>query len=465
VHAVFVVPGIMGTELLLPSNSGAPDEKVWPPTPAETQFGYKRRDKLASPLVKPGAIILNVLCFDFYKPLLNCLHDLGFTTDGATKRLVVFPYDWRRDLFDTAGALAAALDSAHAAGATRISLVGHSMGGLICRLVLESDTWKNRPWFGSIDQFIAVATPHLGAPLALGRVLGIDSAMGISGADFAWLANNEQFPSAYQLLPAPGEETCWNQADPGLGSLDIYDAGVAQALGLNDKLLKRAKAAHDILGPGNPPPGVRYFFFAATGHRTPTRVNVFRHGNRPIDPAQAVLSRTADGGDGTVPMFSALPRSGQRHVATTEHATAFKGDAFRKVFVRLLGGDEGPALEALVASLALSIEAPVVTVGDNIEVLLHVAADADDPNGALTEIHGELVLQKLRDGEANAGSDVRRVPLAYSGPPIDRLRFYLAPIEEPAYYRLTFEGAPGHAGPEAFGVCAKLPRATGKPGQ
>ena len=73
---------------------------------------------------------------------------------------------------------------------------------------------------------------------------------------------------------------------------------------------------------------------------------------------QTMLSRTVDGGDGTVPMFSALPRAGQRHIAVNEHASAFKGEAFRKVFVRLLGGDEGSALEGLTARLALSIEAP-----------------------------------------------------------------------------------------------------------
>jgi phospholipase A1 len=463
-HAVFVVPGIMGTELVLPGAAGAPDEKVWPPTPKETQLGYNRREKLASPLAKPGNVILNVLCFDFYKPLLKCLDDLGFKADGTTKRLVVFPYDWRRDLFDTAAALAAALDAVP--GASQISLIGHSMGGLICRLLIEADTWKNKPWYGKIDQFIAIATPHLGAPLALGRILGIDSAMGISGEDFAWLSNNEQFPSAYQLLPAPGEEICWNQADPELDSLDIYDAGVAQALGLNNNLLKRAKAVHDVLGAGKAPPKVRYFFFAATGHRTPTRLNVFRVGSQPVDPAKTILSRTADGGDGTVPMFSALPRSGQRHIATNEHATAFKGDAFRKVFVRLLGGDEGPATEATLATvaLALSIEAPIITAGDNIEVLLHGVGDAEDPNGVFDNISGELVLRKLREGEVEGGAEVSRVPLQYKGPPVSRLRVYLDPLEEPGYYRLAFEGTPGGS-TEAFAVCAKLRRATSKPNQ
>ena len=61
-HAVIVVPGIMGTELFLPGSASAADEKIWPPTALETQFGYKRRDKLASPRAVPGQIITNVLC-------------------------------------------------------------------------------------------------------------------------------------------------------------------------------------------------------------------------------------------------------------------------------------------------------------------------------------------------------------------------------------------------------------------
>lgn len=457
-HVVCVVPGIMGTELLL--EEGGATERVWPPTPLETQFGYKRRDKLASPKAKPGRIIRNVLCFEFYAPLLDCIRDLGFAPDGAEQRVIAFPYDWRRDLFDTASALAAALDGAHAAGASQISLVAHSMGGLICRLLLEADTWKDRPWFDSIEQFIAVGTPHLGAPLALGRILGVDAALGLSGEDFAWLANNEAFPSAYQLLPAPGEAACWNQADPGLASLDIYDPEVADALGLSVTLLGRAKAVHDVLGVGNAPVGVRYFFFAATGHRTPTRVNVFRGENGIILADQTVLSRTLDSGDGTVPMFSALPRVGQRHIAVNEHASAFKGDAFRKVFVRLLGGDEGAALEDLTARLALSIEAPIVTSGQSIEVLLYTQAGAEDPQGVFGAISGHLVLRKMKDGSAS--EEVRREPLEYSGPLINRLRFYLAPLLEPAHYQLTFESPQGNAGPEAFGICAKLANATGR---
>jgi phospholipase A1 len=397
-HAVFVIPGIMGTELFLPDGSGGRGEKVWPPRPLETQFGYRRREKLADPRVVIGDIIPSVLCFDFYQPLWDLLQELGFTTDGVDNRLVPFPYDWRRDLFETAALLAARIEEA-ASGAERISLVGHSMGGLIARLLLESPDWRDRGWFGNIDQLVSIAVPHLGAPLALGRILGVDSALGISGEDFAWLASREEYPSAYQLLPAPGEEVCWDQADPELGTLDIYGVADAASLGLNQRLLDRVRAVHSVLGTGKTPDHVRYFYFAAAGHRTPTRLNVYRNPNGTVDASRTQLTRTADGGDGTVPMFSALPRQGQRHIATNEHATAFKGDAFRRVFVRLFGGDEGAALEGVVLEagtprLALSIEAPIVTQGQDVEVVLHAVGDADDPHGALPEIKGDLVLRR-----------------------------------------------------------------------
>jgi len=467
-HAVFVIPGTMGTELHLSPSGGEKPETVWPPTALETQFGYERREKLASNLVVPGKIIESVLCFDFYGPLFSCLNDFGFTEDGHEKRLIPFPYDWRQDLFKTTDALADAIDTAHREGASRISLVAHSMGGLIARLLLEDLKWRDRPWFKAIDQFIAIATPHLGAPLALGRVLGVDSALGISGEDFAWLASREEFPSAYQLLPPPGEEVCWNQSDDSLASIDIYAAG-PERLGLNAALLSRAKALHKVLAANSTPPGVRYFYFAATGHRTATRVNVFQSGAGAIDASRTGMTLTPDGGDGTVPLFSALPHVGQRHVATNEHATAFKGGAFRKVFVRLLGGYEGPALEAFALvkedRIALSIEAPIVTAGAEIEVLLYSVPDADDAHGEFEEICGELVLRMVREGKTAVEAEVHRVPVTYSGPRISRLRLYLAPLDAPGHYQLSFEGKPGSAGPEAFAVCARLPQAVRTPGK
>ncbi len=457
-HAVIVIPGIMGTEILL--SNGARVETIWPPTPLETQLGYNRIAELASPDAVPGRIIGNVLCFDFYKPLFKQLAALGFKEGDAAKRLVLFPYDWRRDLFTTADRLSAMLGAVRAAGATRISLVAHSMGGLIARLLLEDPRFRAQPWFAAIDQLIAVATPHLGAPLALGRVMGRDSALGISGKDFATLSNNPAYPSAYQLLPAPGEGSCWDQSTAALETLDIYDAAVAATLGLDTGMLARAKALHDVLGAGNVPKGVRYFYFGSTGHRTATRVNIFRDETGKIDFDRTVLTLTDDGGDGTVPLYSALPRLGQRHLAVNEHTTAFTGGPFHKAFVRLLGGNDGDATERPLASaLSLSVESPVVETDRTVEVLLYFEA-ADDGFPGAGRIHGELVLTRTRDGTAVVAQPVRRIAIDYTGPPVAKLRIRLTAVDTPGHYQLTFEGTPGSAAPAAFSACSPLPRKT-----
>jgi pimeloyl-ACP methyl ester carboxylesterase len=454
-EAIVVVPGTMGTSLILPGSNGQPDEEVWPPTALETQFGYKRREKLASDAVRPGAIIEKVLCFDFYGPLIGLAREAGYDDGSATKRLVRFPYDWRRDLFDIAADLARQLATLHADGARRVVLVGHSMGGLVCRLLLESETWRGEPWFKDVTQFIAVATPHAGAALALARVLGLDSAMGISGKDFAWLADQERWPSGYQLLPAPGEDACWNQTPVTLDPLDIYEAGTAALLGLNPKLLDRVRALHAVLAAGNRPDKVRYFYFASSGHRTVTRVNVFAHAGA-IDPARSAVTQTEGAGDGTVPMFSALSRAPQRHVAPNEHATAFKGSAFRAVFLRLLGVDVGPALEAVLGpTLALSVESPVVQAKDDIEVMIYVDQASDSVTQRLDRIDGALVLRRIRRGDAEDNTEVARSPVRYSGPPIDRLQIILETRPEPGHYELRFESATGTPSARAvFSVCA-----------
>jgi hypothetical protein len=72
--AVVLIPGIMGTRLILPAAApGNEPEEVWPPTPLETQRGYKRIDKLQDPLVVAGSVIDNVLCFSFYRTIKDQL--------------------------------------------------------------------------------------------------------------------------------------------------------------------------------------------------------------------------------------------------------------------------------------------------------------------------------------------------------------------------------------------------------
>jgi len=435
----------MGSELF--SGSG---ERLWPPTPLETQFGYGRADKLLGDDVRQGGIIERVACFDVYGSLVAQFEELGFKRDGVEKRLYLFPYDWRLDLQHTAEELARQLDAVNSDGAREIFLIAHSMGGLISRLVLETGTYESRPWFKNIRSFIAMATPHQGAPLALARVLGLDSTLGISKKDFRKLTGDPRYPSAYQLLPAPNEAACWSKTDLTVGAVDIYDTATATRLGLDSGMLKRARFVHETLARGAAPSQVRYFYFAATGHETVTRVNVLeRDGTYPVE--EMVVTRTEDAGDGTVPFWSALPRAVQKQVVVNEHAQVFRGRPFKRVFYRLLGGDLGVPLESLgleeneAGPTQLSIATPIIHAGREFEVLLL-------PVSATGKLEGTFSLQKLMEDGAPAGPVEQMSNISYEGPRVSRLRLSMPPVSTAGLYALLFRGVPANSEPLRFAV-------------
>lgn len=414
-----LVPGIMGSELVLPDG-----EVVWPPKVRETLFGYRRIEKLQDAAARPTRIISSVSCIGFYDPLQALLAQLGFKNSGD-KLLLEYPYDWRQDLFDLADRLANKLDSVEA---DRFVIIAHSMGGLISRLLLETPTYRERAWFPKLKGFLALATPHNGAPLALARVLGLDSALGISGADFKQLAANPAYPSGYQLLPAPGEDACWNvTVGAELAPLNFYDDAVATKLGMSTALLARARALHDALNSGATPDHVRYFYFSGTGHKTVTRIN--------IDGSTAQMVTTPDAGDGTVPMWSALPRKVQKQVVVNEHSNVFRGDPFKRVFFRLFGADAGVPLEAPVdaaTKLTVSLQRPIFEEGSLVEAVLSSEAP-------FTALKGELVFE-VRSETDVAGSVVERVPISYVGPAVPTFAVSMEVRLPVGFYELRFEG-------------------------
>lgn len=423
--AVFL-PGIMGTELQLPDG-----EVVWPPRASETVFGYKRIAKLQSPLLVATQVIRNVSCFDFYSPILSQFQQLGFGSAGD-KRLIEHPYDWRKDLFDLTDELADRLDTVTT---DEIILVAHSMGGLVARLLLETDSYRNRDFFGRITKFIALATPHNGAPLALARVLGLDKALGISAADFKTLSENEDYPSGYQLLPAPGEDACWDTSDDSeLKPLDFYDPQIALQLGMKPSLVARTKALHDAFGNGSVPDAVRYFFFSGVGHKTATRVN--------ISPGERHVVFSPDAGDGTVPMWSSLPWSVQKQVVVNEHANVFRGLPFKRVFFRLLGGDAGPpreTLEGLEAEsvrlnpIGISLQKPVFNAGERLEIVIW----SETP---ITGLEGRLVIDSLTGDDKPEKEAVEVQTLVYAGPGVISLAMSIEQELPRGFYELRFEG-------------------------
>jgi phospholipase A1 len=430
---------------------------LWPPRLTEVTSGYGRIGQLMADDVRHGEIIRKVACFGFYSDLLDQFEDLGFEARGA-RRLYTLPYDWRLDLERTAGALVALLDRVHADGATTIHVVAHSMGGLVSRLVLESAASRGKPWFASLSSFIALAVPHKGAPLALARVMGLDSALGISGPDFKRFTSDPRYPSGYQLLPAPGDVACWDQgAAAALAPIDPYQADNAGRLGLSLALCDRARWVHETLDAGQAPPHVRYFYFAGTGHETVSRVNVEWDGKGGF-ATPPVMTRSADAGDGTVPMWSALPRVGQKQLVVNEHSSVFTGEPFKKVFYRLLGGNRGAALQAVQAlvqtdAVRVSLTSPVVECHHDFELLLVLATP-------VPAIAGRIVVYVLdAQGAAPAGrppSTLAKVD--YAGAPVSRLRLLLPALATGGLYQIQFVGQPGNS-PAASFAAVDFPQA------
>jgi hypothetical protein len=408
----------------------------------EVTFGYKRKDQLLRDDLIVGDIVRGVACFDVYKPLIETIGAIGFKEAGRGDRLHIFPYDWRLDLEILADQLAERLDQLPAS-TTSITLVAHSMGGLISRLMLESGKFNGKPWFRKITNFMTLGTPHLGAPLALARILGLDSAMGVSAEDFRAIAADRRYPSGYQLLPAPGEAASWNiKAGGTLDVLDIYDSAVATALGLDPTLIARTTWVHETLAKGAPPMHVRYFYFAGTGHKTATRVNVAT--------GSKIVTRSEDAGDGTVPMWSALPASGQKQLVMGEHSSFFTETMFKAVFFRLFG-KEFPTppvgLDGTPAG-ALSIQSLTVRKDEEIELLIA-------PRAPVSAVDGRVVIESSEGPGKPFAAFGESSEVSYSGPPVPSLKLRLPAVGKPGFYRVTFIGKPSAEKPAHFAATEK----------
>ena len=235
-----------------------------------------------------------------------------------------FPYDWRRELSESAVELhdflleqrayvraervrlhgEAAVD---AAGPIKFDVVAHSMGGLVLRYYLmygptPLDRVPATPtWAGAelVDQAILVGTPSLGAVDAMLTL--------VDGKSFSPFLPQyppevmRTMPAIWQLLPQWMAAT--SAADgpldgPAAVAAAIRAEGDAAQAEQARRLAATSTAFHAALAaPGEPPAGLTISLFAADAE--PTASHVRLEGN-----ALSVTRRAP--GDGTVTRFSAL---------------------------------------------------------------------------------------------------------------------------------------------------------------
>jgi pimeloyl-ACP methyl ester carboxylesterase len=150
-RCVFVLPGIMGSQLSLPRERPQPDNLLWV-DPAGFQGGHLMQLAWSSlPVRACGPVLYG------YLPLKFALETAGYTVR-------CFDYDWRRDIAELGIELARriAIEPAR-----QISIVGHSMGGLVARAALHTDAGQR------VQRLITLGTPHGGSYAPVQALRGV----------------------------------------------------------------------------------------------------------------------------------------------------------------------------------------------------------------------------------------------------------------------------------------------------
>ena len=142
---VFVVPGIMGSQLGIKREPPLPHDILWL-DPIDIQVG--RLSSLHLSATTP-IVPLGVVLYSYLRLKLN-LRASGFAP-------ILYDYDWRRGVDELGAALAERIRNEPS---DRIMIVAHSMGGLVARAalrLLEAD---------DIRQIVTLGSPHHGTWLA-----------------------------------------------------------------------------------------------------------------------------------------------------------------------------------------------------------------------------------------------------------------------------------------------------------
>jgi pimeloyl-ACP methyl ester carboxylesterase len=237
-RCVYIVPGIMGSQLGIARAAPLPANLLWV-DPVDIQHGGITR--LAFPgeqISACGVVLYN------YLPLKLALEAAGFTVR-------FHDYDWRRDMTETGFELAQRIGKETA---RHIYIVAHSMGGLLGRVALQT------PAGARITQLITLGTPHGGsfAPvLALRgvyplvrRIAQLDpqrTAETLARDVFA------TFHSLYQMLPTPDARLnlfnarSWPSTGPQPNATLLDRAPFLKLGGIDQRIVAVAGTGHDTV--------------------------------------------------------------------------------------------------------------------------------------------------------------------------------------------------------------------------
>jgi triacylglycerol esterase/lipase EstA (alpha/beta hydrolase family) len=198
---VFVVPGIMGSQLGIKREPPLPHDILWL-DPIDIQVGRLSSLHLSA---ETPIVPLGVVLYSYLRLKLN-LRASGFDP-------ILYDYDWRRGVDELGAALAERIRNEPS---DRIMIVAHSMGGLVSRAALT------QPGMNNVERLVLLGTPNFGsfAPLQALRgtyavVRKISSLVNTGTPETLAGKVFSSFPSLYHMLPSAQCNGCADLFDPG----------------------------------------------------------------------------------------------------------------------------------------------------------------------------------------------------------------------------------------------------------
>lgn len=299
---IIFIPGIMGTELFEGGEAFKKPIKRWI-NPDIRYLNRVKLDEKSYNTVTPGNPMKYGLTlfkgsiekFTVYKDILSSLEILA---DEDTK-IIPFGYDWRKEIIkDIVPKLHKRLESLKG---EEVIIVAHSMGGLVTKSYIEWCKENNKSH--GISKVITLATPWKGSPRAY-QVLkyGLKLKQYLPSIEVARKLA-QTFPSVYQLLPS--EQFC-RELLYVRDSEKLYNWSESfdQLYLNNDLILKNGKdlnkSLYDFISPPWPS-DIEHINMVGVTQGTLGIVNtnkLSKYIHKDIGPLD---------GDGTVPLYSALP--------------------------------------------------------------------------------------------------------------------------------------------------------------
>lgn len=300
---VYLLPGIMGSQLGTIRPNGEPPDLLWL-DPSDIMHGRLAELRRGADLsIRPlGGIEYS------YLPLKLRLQVAGF-------EVVLFDYDWREDLRIVGAALAARL---RADRSRHIALIGHSMGGLLARVTLSQ--LAEDPTVARITRIIGLGTPHGGSIGAVQAVRATYPVVFRLAAvdplhDAEQLSRNVfgTFPSVYQLLPGD------------TGDLDLFDPAAWPRRGAqpHEAPLAAARVFSSQLAPAD----ARFVSIIGAGQRTATALE--RRGGQ-------FHYQISAAGDGTVSVLRATLPGARNYYLRCEHSDLPRSELVAGAVIDLL---------------------------------------------------------------------------------------------------------------------------------